>query len=46
MDGRIALRIPARLVADIAYLAEQEKKTPSEVIREAILAHLAKRAKK
>jgi predicted transcriptional regulator len=40
-DNRITIRLKDELRAKIRHLAETQDKNPSEVIREAIIRHLA-----
>lgn len=45
MQGRMAFRMEQRLVQELSELALKEGRTPSELIREAVLMYLAKRSR-
>jgi predicted HicB family RNase H-like nuclease len=45
MQGKINVRIEQRLVAELVDIAAQERKTLSDITREALLAYLARKAK-
>lgn len=45
MQAKLNIRIESRLAQEVHALALKEGKTASDVIREAILQHLAKRVR-
>jgi len=42
MEGRVTVRIPQRLIAELADIAMRDKKTVSDLLREAVLAYLSR----
>ena len=44
MDGRVTVRIPQRLIAELADIAIKERKTVSDLMREAVLVYLSRKA--